>query len=246
MIQLKQLSKSFGQQEVLKELDLSIAKGEVVALIGKSGAGKSTLLRTINWLDKPTQGTIQIGQDKIDAVGFTQEDVRKIRSYSSMVFQHYNLFKNKTVLENVMEHLVVVKRLSREEARDKAIAVLTRVGMSHKLNDFPSRLSGGQQQRVGIARALASDPDIMLFDEPTSALDPEWVIEILEVIRDIAQDGITMVIVSHEMNFVKKVASRVIFLDGGRIVEDAAPDEMFLEPKHERTKRFLNRLLQEF
>lgn len=246
MIQLHNVTKRFGQQTVLKEIDLTITKGEVVALIGKSGAGKSTLLRTLNWLDKPSDGVIRIDQDIIDATDYTKEEVKKIRSHSRMVFQHYNLFKNKTVLDNVMESLIVVDKMPLQEAKEKAVSVLTRVGMEHKLHEFPSRLSGGQQQRVGIARALASDPKIMLFDEPTSALDPEWVFEVLEVIRDIALEGITMIIVSHEMNFVRKISSRVLFLDNGEIVEDAPPNELFESPQEPKTQQFLNKILKEF
>lgn len=246
MIQLHNVTKRFGQQTVLKEIDLTITKGEVVALIGKSGAGKSTLLRTLNWLDKPSDGVIRIDQDIIDATDYTKEEVKKIRSHSRMVFQHYNLFKNKTVLDNVMESLIVVDKMPLQEAKEKAVSVLTRVGMEHKLHEFPSRLSGGQQQRVGIARALASDPKIMLFDEPTSALDPEWVFEVLEVIRDIALEGITMIIVSHEMNFVRKISSRVLFLDNGEIVEDAPPNELFESPQQPKTQQFLNKILKEF
>lgn len=246
MIQLHNVTKRFGQQTVLKEIDLTITKGEVVALIGKSGAGKSTLLRTLNWLDKPSDGVIRIDQDIIDAADYTKEEVKKIRSHSRMVFQHYNLFKNKTVLDNVMESLIVVDKMPLQEAKEKAVSVLTRVGMEHKLHEFPSRLSGGQQQRVGIARALASDPKIMLFDEPTSALDPEWVFEVLEVIRDIALEGITMLIVSHEMNFVRKISSRVLFLDQGKIVEDAPPEQLFEAPQQAETQHFLNKILKEF
>ncbi|BBN97656.1 amino acid ABC transporter ATP-binding protein [Sporolactobacillus terrae] len=245
MIQLENVSKSFKGTQVLKNINLTINQGEVVTLIGPSGAGKTTLLRLLNWLEVPDSGRITIGDAAIDAAKFSKQDVRCLRGQSSMVFQHYNLFKNKTVLENVTESLIVVSRIKPSEAKEKAVRLLDRVGMGHKLHDYPSNLSGGQQQRVGIARALAVDPKVMLFDEPTSALDPEWVGEILHVIKQIAAQGMTMILVSHEMRFVRSVASRIIFLENGELVEDSKPKELFENSKSVRTQAFLQKLTYE-
>jgi L-cystine transport system ATP-binding protein/putative amino-acid transport system ATP-binding protein len=239
MIHIKDLKKSFGENHVLKGVNLDIEKGEIVTLIGPSGAGKTTLLRSLNWLDEPDEGTVSIHDATICADKATKNDIKRLRSKTAMVFQHYNLFNNKTALENVTESLRLVKKLSKEEADERGKELLDRVGLSEKYHAYPSFLSGGQQQRVGIARALAVDPHVILFDEPTSALDPEWVSEVLAVMTEIAKEGITMVVVSHEMRFVRDVSTRVILLDDGMILEDGMPQQVFENPKKERTKQFL-------
>jgi ABC-type polar amino acid transport system ATPase subunit len=245
VIQLENITKSFKKTQVLKNINLTINQGEVVTLIGPSGAGKTTLLRLLNWLEVPDSGRITVGDASIDASKYSKHDVRRLRGQSSMVFQHYNLFKNRTVLENVTESLVIVSKLKQKEAEKKAESLLKKVGMGDKLHDYPANLSGGQQQRVGIARALAVDPKVMLFDEPTSALDPEWVGEILHLIKEIAAQGMTMILVSHEMRFVRSVASRIIFLENGELVEDSNPKELFENSKSVRTKAFLQKLTYE-
>ncbi len=245
MITLKQIRKSFGRNEVLKGIDLTVKRGEVVAILGPSGSGKTTLLRCINYLEKPGSGQIAIGDFTLDCKHHTKKDVHALRQKSAMVFQQYNLFRHKTALENVMEGLVVVQKVSKEEARKRSVALLEKVGLGAKLDAYPSELSGGQQQRVGIARALALNPEVILFDEPTSALDPELVGEVLSVIRHIAQEGITMIIVTHEMGFAQDVANHVVFMDGGVIVEEGDPKQLFRFPKEERTKQFLKRITPE-
>ncbi len=244
MIDVKNLNKSFKSNHVLKDVSFSVQQGEIVSLIGPSGAGKSTLLRSLNWLERPDSGTITINQSTIVAGQESKQAVFDLRQHSAMVFQHYNLFKNKTVIENVTESLITVKKVNKADAQKRAEAILEQVGMSDKLHDYPSRLSGGQQQRVGIARALANDPLVMLFDEPTSALDPEWVSEVLEVIVAIAKQGMTMVLVSHEMRFVHDVSTRVILLDEGTILENGSPDAIFNHAQHERTRQFLRKVQQ--
>ncbi|WP_426445947.1 amino acid ABC transporter ATP-binding protein [Paenibacillus sp. S-38] len=246
MIQLTNIRKSFGSQQVLQGIDLTVQKGDVVAILGPSGSGKTTLLRCINFLDKPDEGTVAIGGFGVDCRAAGKKDILALRRRSAMVFQHYNLFKHKTVLENVMEGLTVVQKLPREEAKQRSLEVLEKVGLAHKTDAYPSALSGGQQQRVGIARALALNPEVILFDEPTSALDPELVGEVLAVIRRIAKEGVTMIIVTHEMAFAREAASHVVFMDGGVIVEQGAPDELFGRPKEERTKQFLGRFASEW
>ncbi|MDQ6419310.1 amino acid ABC transporter ATP-binding protein [Paenibacillus sp. LHD-117] len=245
MITLRQIRKSFGRNEVLKGIDLTVKRGEVVAILGPSGSGKTTLLRCINYLEKPGSGHITIGDFQFDCKHHSKKDVHALRQKSAMVFQQYNLFRHKTALENVMEGLVVVRKVPKEEARERSIALLEKVGLESKLNAYPNELSGGQQQRVGIARALALNPEVILFDEPTSALDPELVGEVLAVIRHIAQEGITMIIVTHEMGFAQEVANHVVFMDGGVIVEEGDPKQLFRSPKEERTKQFLKRITPE-
>lgn len=239
MIDVKGLKKSFGDNHVLRGVDLKVEKGEIVTMIGPSGAGKTTLLRSLNWLDAPDAGTIRIDDAEIDAARAGKKAVKRLRSKTAMVFQHYNLFNNKTALENVTESLIMVKKLSKEAANTRGKQLLDRVGLSDKYNAYPSFLSGGQQQRVGIARALAVDPRVILFDEPTSALDPEWVNEVLTVMTEIAREGMTMVVVSHEMRFVRDVSTRVLLLDGGQILEDGTPEQVFKNPQHERAQQFL-------
>lgn len=245
MITLKQIRKSFGRNEVLKGIDLTVRKGEVVAILGPSGSGKTTLLRCINYLEKPSSGHISIGDFALDYKHPSKKNVHALRQKSAMVFQQYNLFRHKTALENVMEGLVVVQKVPKDEARARSIALLEKVGLTNKLNAYPSELSGGQQQRVGIARALALNPEVILFDEPTSALDPELVGEVMSVIRHIAKEGITMIIVTHEMGFAQDVANHVVFMDGGVIVEEGDPKQLFRNPKEERTRQFLKRITPE-
>ncbi|WP_223588015.1 amino acid ABC transporter ATP-binding protein [Neobacillus bataviensis] len=242
MINLNGIKKSFNKTDVLKGINLRIEKGEVVTILGPSGSGKTTLLRCLNFLEKPDGGMVQIGNIQVNTEKATKKEMLSIRKQSAMVFQHYNLFAHKTVLQNVMEGLIVAKRVKKKDARYRSELVLEKVGLKDKLHHYPSQLSGGQQQRVGIARALALNPKVILFDEPTSALDPELVGEVLYVIKTIAQEGITMVVVTHEMSFAREVSDRVLFMDGGVIVEEGTPLEIFHAPKEERTRRFLQRI----
>ncbi|GIO05989.1 arginine ABC transporter ATP-binding protein [Brevibacillus reuszeri] len=246
MIKLTGITKSFGRNHVLKGIDLHVNKGEVVVILGPSGSGKTTLLRCINYLERPSDGQIVIGDSIVDCKRAGKQDILQLRRKSAMVFQQYNLFKHKTALENVMEGLVIVQKRPKEEARERSVRVLEKVGLGSKLDAYPSELSGGQQQRVGIARALALEPEVILFDEPTSALDPELVGEVLEVIRKIAKEGITMIVVTHEMGFARDVSNHVVFMDGGVIVEEGTPQEIFSSPKEERTKQFLKRITPEW
>jgi len=240
-IQINDLRKSFGQLEVLKGIDFEVAEQEVVCVIGPSGSGKSTLLRCVNRLEEPTSGTILIeGVDITDP----DADVDRLRTRIGMVFQSFNLFPHLNVLKNLTIAQTKVLKRSEEEAREVAQAVMERVGLLDKIDEYPIRLSGGQQQRVAIARALAMNPDMMLFDEPTSALDPELVGEVLDVMRGLAHDGMTMMVVTHEMSFAREVADRVVFMDDGVVVEEGPPDEMLTNPKAERTRRFL-RMVEE-
>ncbi|MGP8317234.1 arginine ABC transporter ATP-binding protein ArtR [Bacillus subtilis] len=239
MIKVEKLSKSFGKHEVLKNISTTIAEGEVVAVIGPSGSGKSTFLRCLNLLEKPNGGTITIKDTEITKPKTTL----KVRENIGMVFQHFHLFPHKTVLENIMYAPVNVKKESKQAAKEKAEDLLRKVGLFEKRNDYPNRLSGGQKQRVAIARALAMNPDIMLFDEPTSALDPEMVKEVLQVMKELVETGMTMVIVTHEMGFAKEVADRVLFMDQGMIVEDGNPKEFFMSPKSKRAQDFLEKIL---
>ncbi|MCL9659806.1 amino acid ABC transporter ATP-binding protein [Paenibacillus hunanensis] len=245
MIQLEGIRKSFGKQQVLGGIDLTVQKGEVVVILGPSGSGKTTLLRCINYLERPDQGVIQIGNQKLEGKHPGRNEIHRLRQRTAMVFQQYNLFKHKTALENVMEGLTVVRGVPRDTAAEIGIEMLEKVGLGDRLHYYPSQLSGGQQQRVGIARALALNPEVILFDEPTSALDPELVGEVLEVIRRIAEEGITMIIVTHEMGFARDVASRVVFMDGGAIIEQGTPDDIFQRPREERTRQFLRRITPE-
>ncbi|SQE95483.1 glutamine transporter, ATP-binding protein 3 [Streptococcus equi subsp. zooepidemicus] len=240
MIAISQLHKSFGQHEVLKGIDLTINQGEVVVIIGPSGSGKSTLLRTMNLLEVPTKGHISFeGVDITDKAN----DIFKMREKMGMVFQQFNLFPNMTVLENITLSPIKTKGMSRAGAEQRAYELLERVGLRDKAAAYPVSLSGGQQQRIAIARGLAMDPDVLLFDEPTSALDPEMVGEVLAVMQDLAKSGMTMVIVTHEMGFAKEVADRVIFMDGGLVIEEGSPDQVFEAPREERTKDFLSKVL---
>ena len=239
-ISVKNLKKNFGSLEVLKDISLEVAEGEVVVLIGPSGSGKSTLLRCLNQLEKATSGQIVIdGFDVTDK----HTDINKVRENIGMVFQHFNLFNHLNVLRNMTLAPVHLKTLSKEDANNKAMQLLERVGLSDKAGTYPSQLSGGQKQRVAIARALEMNPDIMLFDEPTSALDPEMVGEVLAVMKELARDGMTMIVVTHEIGFAREVASRVIFMEGGYIIEEGTPEEVLDHPKEPRTIDFLSKVL---
>ncbi|WP_455661541.1 amino acid ABC transporter ATP-binding protein [Pradoshia sp.] len=240
MIVVENLKKSFGDNEVLKDISITIEHKEVVVVIGPSGSGKSTFLRCLNLLEAISGGHVRInGVDLADK----KMDINKVRQKTGMVFQHFNLFPHKTVLENLMLAPTKVKKMPAEQAKNKALELLKKVGLSDKENAYPDSLSGGQKQRVAIARALAMEPEIMLFDEPTSALDPEMVGEVLEVMKQLASEGMTMVVVTHEMGFAKEVGDRVVFMDDGYIVEQNEPKELFDHPQHERTKLFLSKVL---
>lgn len=240
MIRIHHLSKKFGDLEVLKDIDLIVSEGEVVCIIGPSGSGKSTFLRCINQLEIPSGGSIRYhGKNLMDAA----TDIRLFREQVGMVFQRFNLFPLKTVLENVMLAPVLTKQKTKAQAKEKAMELLKKVGLAEKANNYPKTLSGGQQQRVAIARALAMEPKALLFDEPTSALDPELVGDVLEVMKQLAKEGMTMIVVTHEMGFAKDVADRVIFMADGYIVEEGTPDVIFTNPKEERTRSFLARVL---
>ena len=239
-VKVSSLKKSFGSNEVLKGIDLDVAEGEVVCIIGPSGSGKSTFLRCLNGLEEISGGTVLI--DNVDITN-PKTDINKVRAEIGMVFQHFNLFPHLSVSENITLAPVELKRLTKEKAKEKAIQLLGVVGLSEKELVYPNSLSGGQKQRVAIARALAMNPDIMLFDEPTSALDPEMVGEVLEVMKQLAKDGMTMIVVTHEMGFAREVGDRVIFMDGGYIVEEGTPAEVFQNTQHPRTKDFLNKVL---
>ncbi len=242
MVSLKNIQKSFGSQKVLNGVDLDIDVGEVVVILGPSGSGKTTLLRTINFLDPGDDGSVTVGEHTVSCKKHSRPEVLQLRRRTAMVFQNYNLFANKTILENVMEGLVTVKRRPKPVAEEISRRMLTRVGLSERFDYYPSALSGGQQQRAGIARALVLEPDVILFDEPTSALDPELVGEVLQTIKGIAETGITMIVVTHEIAFAKEVASRVIYMQDGVIVEQGPPSEILVHPKDPRTQRFLRRI----
>ena len=240
MISVKNLCKSFGDHQVLKDINEHIAPGEKIVIIGPSGSGKSTFLRCMNLLERPTSG--QIIFDGIDITD-PKTDINKVRQHMGMVFQHFNLFPNMTVLKNITLAPVRLGKWKKEEADEKAIGLLKRIGLEKKALSYPSKLSGGQKQRVAIIRALAMNPEILLFDEPTSALDPEMVGEVLEVMKKLAGEGITMLIVTHEMGFAREVSDRVLFFDQGAILEDGSPEEVFEKPQHKRTKEFLAKVL---
>ena len=239
MISVKHLTKKFGDVSVLKDINLEIKEKEVVCIIGPSGSGKSTILRCLNYLEEPSGGDIVIDNIKLEK----GTNLNAIRKEVGMVFQRFNLFPNMTVLQNIMLAPVEVRKISKQKAEEKALALLRRVGLEHKASSYPDELSGGQQQRVAIARALAMNPEVLLFDEPTSALDPEMVKEVLDVMKALAKEGMTMVVVTHEMGFAKEVADRVMFVDGGYILEENEPEEFLYKPKNERTKSFLYKIL---
>ena len=240
LFEIKDLQKKFGSLTVFDGLSETICKGDVVVIIGPSGGGKSTFIRCLNLLEQPTAGKIYFEGEDITAKGF---DVNRHRQKVGMVFQQFNLFNNLTVLENITISLTKVEKQLEEESKEKALKLLKRVGLEDKANAYPSQLSGGQKQRIAIVRALAMEPDVLLFDEPTSALDPEMVGEVLQVISDLARDGITMVVVTHEMGFARKVGTRVLFMDGGQIAEQGTPEEIFEHPQNARTKEFLSKVI---
>ena len=240
MINITNLYKNFGDLEVLKNISTEIKKGEIISIIGPSGSGKSTFLRCINKLEEPSSGHIYIdGMDLMDK----NTDINKVRERVGMVFQHFNLFPNMTVLDNLTLSPIMVKKESKEEAEKYALSLLEKVGLSDKANSYPTQLSGGQKQRIAIARALAMKPEVILFDEPTSALDPEMIKEVLDVMRDLAKEGMTMLIVTHEMGFAREVADRVLFIDGGIVLEEGTPEDIFTNAKEERTREFLSKIL---
>lgn len=240
MIYVKGLSKSYGNNQVIKNIDMHIAPGEKVVIIGPSGSGKSTFLRCLNLLEQPTSGSIVFdGQEITDP----KADINEIRRHMGMVFQHFNLFPHKTIRENITLAPVTLKKMTKEEADKRADELLERVGLADKANAYPEQLSGGQKQRIAIVRSLAMDPEVMLFDEPTSALDPEMVGEVLDLMKQLAREGMTMVVVTHEMGFAREVGTRVVFIDEGKIKEQAEPEEFFSNPKDERLKEFLSKIL---
>ncbi|MFK4437898.1 amino acid ABC transporter ATP-binding protein [Paenibacillus sp. RC21] len=243
MIQLHQIHKHFGQHHVLKGIDLTVGKGEVVVILGPSGSGKSTLLRSINFLEQPTSGVIEIDGVKVDAAKAGKKDILGLRTATAMVFQQYQLFKNLNALHNVMIGLTSVKKLDRKQAREISEGILEKVGLKDRMTYYPAQLSGGQQQRVAIARALALNPQVLLFDEPTSSLDPELVDEVLSVIQKVASEGNTMIIVTHELGFARDVADRVVLMEHGVIVEQGLVEQFFTNPKEERTRQFLGKAL---
>ena len=243
VLKAEHIRKSFGNVEVLKDINLSVEKGSVVSILGPSGTGKTTFLRCLNYLEKPDAGKLTISDVSVDFSHISKKDIQRLRRKSTMVFQQFNLFRNKTVLENVTEGLIYGYGKPKKEAVEIAMKELERVHMADYAKMYPSELSGGMQQRVGIARALAPRPDVILFDEPTSALDPEMVGEVLELMKQLAREGMTMVVVTHEMGFAKEVGSRVIFIDAGQIKEQAKPEEFFENPKDPRLKEFLSKVL---
>lgn len=240
MIEIKNLKKNFGDLQVLKGITKEVRKGEVVVVIGPSGSGKSTFLRCLNLLEDITEGEIYLDGVKINS---PKTDINRIRQRMGMVFQHFNLFPHKTILENITLAPVMLKKMNKVEAEARAMELLQRVGLADKANNYPVQLSGGQKQRVAIARALAMNPEVMLFDEPTSALDPEMVGEVLDVMKDLAKSGMTMIIVTHEMGFAREVATRVMFMDEGIVMEEGTPEEVFNHPKTERARGFLSKIL---
>jgi len=243
MLKIHNVHKSFHKTEVLKGVDITVADGDVVVILGPSGSGKTTLLRCVNFLEKADKGEMEFDDISVPMAHASGKDISRIRKKTAFVFQNYNLFNNKTALENVMEGLVTGRKVPKNEAEEIAKKALDKVGLTDRYDYYPSKLSGGQQQRVGIARAIAVSPDVILFDEPTSALDPELIGEVLSIMKQLAKEGTTMVVVTHEMSFAQSVANRVIFMDEGVIVEEGSPREIFQSPKEERTKQFLKRII---
>lgn len=243
MISLQGITKHFGNQVVFSDIDLTLSKGEIIVIIGPSGTGKSTLLRCINFLEKPDSGRLKIGNLSVDTQRATRSDILALRRRTAFVFQNYGLFANKTALENISEGMIVVDKLPKAQAYARAREILERIGLADKSDAYPASLSGGQQQRVGIGRAMAANADVILFDEPTSSLDPQWVEEVLSLMKQLALEHQTMIVVTHEMQFAREVADRVVFMDQGGIVEQAPPEELFTAPKDERTRHFLRKIL---
>jgi L-cystine transport system ATP-binding protein len=239
MLHIVNLHKSFEKNEVLKGVSIRVEKGDVVVICGPSGSGKTTLLRCLNFLERPDRGEIIFDDMRVDVTAASRKDIGVIRKRTAFVFQNYNLFNNKTALRNVTEGLIIGRKMPKKEAREIAAAALNKVGLSDRMDYYPAQLSGGQQQRVGIARAMAVNPDVIFFDEPTSALDPELIGEVLGVMKRLAREGTTMMVVTHEMSFAREVANHIVFLDGGLVVEEGKPEEIFLRPRQERTRAFL-------
>ena len=242
LLKVENIRKSFGE-EVLKGISLEVNKGDVIAILGPSGSGKTTLLRCINFLERANEGTITFDGKKYNLNKITKKEINEIRKRTAFVFQNYNLFLNKTILENVTEGLIIARKMDKAKAKEIAIEALKKVGMDNRLNDFPSQLSGGQQQRVAIARAIATNPEIIYFDEPTSALDPELIGEVLNVMRNLANEGMTMLVVTHEMNFARNVSNKIVFMDEGEIIETSDPKSFFENPQEERAKIFVQGIL---
>lgn len=245
MLKVQNICKQFYQQEILNNVSLAVNQGDVVVILGPSGSGKTTFLRCLNGLEKADSGTLEINQQMYDLAEIKKKEITQIRKKTAFVFQHYNLFANKTALENVLEGLIIARKIPKQEALRIAQAAIEKVGLSAFEKYYPHELSGGQQQRIGIARAIALKPEVLLIDEPTSALDPELIGEVLEVMRQLAKEGVTMVVVTHEMSFARDVANHVIFMDQGQIVEQGTPNTFFTQPKEERTRKFLKRILPE-
>ena len=245
MLEVKNIHKSFHDVEVLKGVDIEVDKGDVVVILGPSGSGKTTLLRCMNFLEKADKGTLSLDSRAVDLPKAQKKEIHDIRLNTSFVFQNYNLFLNKTALENVTEGLIIARKIPKEEAEKIGKRALDKVGLSDRYDYYPSQLSGGQQQRVGIARAIATNPEVIFFDEPTSALDPELIDDVLAVMKKLAQEGTTMVVVTHEISFARDVANKVYFMDGGVVVESGSPEEVIVNPSEERTKQFLRRILRE-
>ena len=241
MIKVENLKLSFGKNEVLKGINFKIEKGQVISIIGPSGSGKSTFLRSLNFLETASSGTITFGNETFDLSKINRKDINRLRKNTTMVFQNYNLFKNKTALENVIEGLLIVKKMNKNEAIEIGLKMLEKVGLKDKTEFYPNQLSGGQQQRVGIARAVAMSPEVILLDEPTSALDPELIGEVLKVIKDMVKENMTMIIVTHEMQFAREVSDYVVFMDSGTIIEEGKPEEIFKNSGSERLQNFLRR-----
>lgn len=246
MIEIKNIHKAFGKTEVLKGIDITVEKGDVIVILGPSGSGKTTLLRCINFLEKADQGSIKIGDVETQFKLANKKDILKIRRKTAFVFQNYNLFNNKTALQNVTEGLIIGRKIPKDIAEKTGRDALDKVGLSDKHDAYPNQLSGGQQQRVGIARAIAVNPDVILFDEPTSALDPELIGDVLNVMKKLAKEGTTMVAVTHEMSFARDVANKVVFMENGYVVEEGSPIDIFTDPKEERTRQFLRRIISDF
>ena len=245
MLQVEHIAKTFGERQVLEDVNLQVNQGDVVVILGPSGSGKTTFLRCLNHLEKADSGRLTLAGKTYDLAKLSKKDILEIRQKTAFVFQHSNLFANKTALENILEGLIVARKVSKEEALKRAESALEKVGLLAYKDYYPSQLSGGQQQRIGIARAIAVKPEVILLDEPTSALDPELVGDVLDVLKQLAGEGVTMVVVTHEMGFARDVANHVIFMDGGRIVEENNPHDFFSRPQEERTKQFLARILSD-
>ena len=245
MLQVEHVAKKFGDRQVLEDVNLKVNQGDAVVILGPSGSGKTTFLRCLNHLEKADSGSLKLADKEYDLGKLTKKDILEIRQKTAFVFQHYNLFANKTALENILEGLVIARKIPKEEAIKRAEAALEKVGLLAYKDYYPSLLSGGQQQRIGIARAIAVKPEVILLDEPTSALDPELVGDVLDVLKQLVKEGVTMVVVTHEMGFARDVANHVIFMDGGKIVEENNAHQFFSRPKEERTKQFLARILSD-